>query len=150
MQSHFQVSLKPSLLHSEQLQVSQPVFVGEVLHPWDHFCSPPLDVLHQVRISYVLRTPGETSRTQSRGVGSPLLPYWPRFFWCSPACNWLSGLRIAGSWPVFPSSFQQGCTQFLHLPASTDGSDFHLRWNTKMVVSDAEHPAGLENFLHIK
>ena len=38
-------------------QLSQPVFVGELFHPWDHFCGPPLDVLQQVHISPLLRTP---------------------------------------------------------------------------------------------
>lgn len=31
-----------------------PVLVGEALHPSDHFCGPPLDMLQQVHISHVL------------------------------------------------------------------------------------------------
>jgi len=45
------------LLQAEQPQLSQPVLTGEVFHPWDYFCGPPLDTLQQVRVSPVLRTP---------------------------------------------------------------------------------------------
>ena len=46
-----------SLVQDEQPQLSQTDLVGEVFHPWDHFCGPPLDVLQQVCVSPVLRTP---------------------------------------------------------------------------------------------
>ncbi|KAK4827791.1 hypothetical protein QYF61_021744 [Mycteria americana] len=36
---------------------SQPVLVGEVFHPSDHFCGPPLDPLQQVHVCLVPRTP---------------------------------------------------------------------------------------------
>ncbi|KAK4815839.1 hypothetical protein QYF61_008442 [Mycteria americana] len=51
------VSLEPSLLQAEQPQLSQPVFIGEVFHPSDHFCGPPVDPLQQVHVLLVLRTP---------------------------------------------------------------------------------------------
>ena len=51
------VSFLSSEVQDEQPQLSQPILVGEVFHPWDHFCGPPLDVLQQVHISPVLRTP---------------------------------------------------------------------------------------------
>jgi len=46
-----------NLLQAEQPQLSQPVLVGEVFHPLDHFCGPPLKALQQVHVSPVLRTP---------------------------------------------------------------------------------------------
>jgi len=33
-----EVSPQPSLLQAEQPQLSQPVLIGEVLQPSDHFC----------------------------------------------------------------------------------------------------------------
>ena len=39
------VSPDPSLLQAEQLQISQPFFIGEVFHPSDHFCGLHLDLL---------------------------------------------------------------------------------------------------------
>ena len=38
-------------------QLSWPVLIGEVIHPLNHFCGFPLDMLQQVHISHVLRTP---------------------------------------------------------------------------------------------
>ena len=52
-----QVSPETSLLQAEQPQLSQPVLTGEVFYPSDQFCAPPLDVLQQVHVSPVLRTP---------------------------------------------------------------------------------------------
>ncbi|KAM9644853.1 uncharacterized protein ACIBXB_013062 [Morphnus guianensis] len=51
------VSLEPSLLQAEQPQLSQPVLTGEVFHPSDHFCGPPLDPLQEAHVFPVLRTP---------------------------------------------------------------------------------------------
>ena len=45
---------------------SQPLLVGEVFHPLDHFCGPPLDTLQQVRVSPVLRTPPRDAVLQGR------------------------------------------------------------------------------------
>ncbi|KAK4831138.1 hypothetical protein QYF61_015441, partial [Mycteria americana] len=42
---------------AEQPQLSQPVLVGEVLQPSDHFCGPPLDLLQQLHVLLVLRAP---------------------------------------------------------------------------------------------
>ena len=36
---------EPSLLQAEESQLSQPALIGEVFHPLDHFCGPPLDAL---------------------------------------------------------------------------------------------------------
>jgi len=89
-------------------------------------------------------TPGEVSPVQSRGAGSPTLPCWPHFFWCSPSYNWLSELQghIAGSCPachplVPPSAFQQGCAPSLYSlysPSCTCGGCYArpctwLSWN---------------------
>jgi len=49
--------MEPSLLQSEQPQLSQPVLVEEMFHLLDHVCGPPLDALQQVYGSPVLRTP---------------------------------------------------------------------------------------------
>lgn len=44
LESGNEVSLKPSVFQDER-QLSQPVFVGEVVHPPHHLCDPPLDCL---------------------------------------------------------------------------------------------------------
>ena len=44
----YHVSPQPSIFQAEQPQVSQPVLIWAVLHPLDHFCGPPLEVLQQV------------------------------------------------------------------------------------------------------
>ena len=51
------MSLEPSLLQAEQPQLSQAFLIGEVLRPSDHFCVRPLDLLQQVHVFPVLRTP---------------------------------------------------------------------------------------------
>ncbi|KAK4816418.1 hypothetical protein QYF61_016854 [Mycteria americana] len=45
------------LFKAEQPQLSQPVLIGEVFQPPDHFCGPPLDPLQQVHVFPVLRAP---------------------------------------------------------------------------------------------
>ncbi|KAK4823835.1 hypothetical protein QYF61_007084 [Mycteria americana] len=47
----------PTILIAEQPQLSQPVLVGEVLQPSDHFLGPPLDLLQQLHVVLVLRVP---------------------------------------------------------------------------------------------
>ncbi|KAK4815374.1 hypothetical protein QYF61_001362 [Mycteria americana] len=42
---------------AEQPQLSEPVLIGGVFHPSDHFCGPPLDPLQQVHVLPVLRAP---------------------------------------------------------------------------------------------
>ena len=57
----------------------------EVLHPFNHFCDPPLEELQQLHISPVLRTPHldaalqvrSDSTAPSRGAGSSPFPCWP-------------------------------------------------------------------------
>ncbi|KAK4816745.1 hypothetical protein QYF61_022297, partial [Mycteria americana] len=51
------VSPEPSLLQAEQPQFSQPVLIGEVFQPSDHFCGPLLDPLQQAHVFPVLRAP---------------------------------------------------------------------------------------------
>ena len=46
-----------SLLQTEQAQLPQPVFVGEVLQPPDHLSGPPLDSLQQLPVFLVLGAP---------------------------------------------------------------------------------------------
>ncbi|KAK4812888.1 LOW QUALITY PROTEIN: hypothetical protein QYF61_024244 [Mycteria americana] len=53
----YKVSLEPSLLQAEQPQLSQPVFIGEVLQPSDHLHGPPLDSLQQVHVLLMLGSP---------------------------------------------------------------------------------------------
>jgi len=43
----YNVTLEPSLLQAQQSQLSQLFLLGEVLHPSDHFCAPPLNLLQQ-------------------------------------------------------------------------------------------------------
>ncbi|KAK4830276.1 hypothetical protein QYF61_009369 [Mycteria americana] len=53
----YKVSLEPPLLQAEQPQLSQPVFIGEVLQPSDHLHGPPLDSLQQVHVLLMLEAP---------------------------------------------------------------------------------------------
>ncbi len=46
-----------SFLQIEQAQLSQPVFIGEVLQPSDRLCGPPLHPLEQLHIFLVLWAP---------------------------------------------------------------------------------------------
>ncbi|KAK4817891.1 hypothetical protein QYF61_002060 [Mycteria americana] len=64
---------------AEQAQLSQPVPVGEVLQPSDHFCGPPLDLLQQLHVPLVLRAPEldavlQVRSHQSRVEGQNHLP----------------------------------------------------------------------------
>ncbi|KAK4814100.1 hypothetical protein QYF61_008195 [Mycteria americana] len=73
------VSPQPSLLQAEQPQLSQPVLVGEVLQPLDHFHGPPLDLLQQLHVLLVLRAPEldavlQVRSHQSRVEGQNHLP----------------------------------------------------------------------------
>ncbi|KAK4824151.1 hypothetical protein QYF61_011229 [Mycteria americana] len=66
-------------LSAEQPQLSQPVLVGEVFQPSDHFHGPPLDLLQQVHVFCVLRAPEldaglQVGSHQSRAEGQNHLP----------------------------------------------------------------------------
>jgi len=79
MEGYTKVFLEPSLLQAEQSQLSQPFLTGEVFHPSDNFCGPPLDPLQQVHIFPVLRAPelngGLQVGSHQRGAaGQNLLP----------------------------------------------------------------------------
>ena len=54
-------------LWAEQPHLSQSFILGEVFHPSDYFCGPPLDLLQQVHVFLVLRAPELDARLQ---VGS--------------------------------------------------------------------------------
>ena len=51
------VSAQPSLLQAEQPQLSQPVLTGEMFHPSDHFCVPPLGLHQQGHVLLMLGAP---------------------------------------------------------------------------------------------
>ncbi|KAK4826701.1 hypothetical protein QYF61_010916 [Mycteria americana] len=53
----YKVFLEPSLLQAEQPQLSQPVFIGEVLQPSDHLHGSPLDLFQQVCVLLMLGAP---------------------------------------------------------------------------------------------
>ncbi|KAK4821092.1 hypothetical protein QYF61_013420 [Mycteria americana] len=53
----YKFSLEPSLLQAEQPQLSQTVFIGEVLQPSDHLRGPPLDSLQQLHVLLMLGAP---------------------------------------------------------------------------------------------
>ncbi|KAK4829890.1 hypothetical protein QYF61_007282 [Mycteria americana] len=53
----YKVSPEPSLLQAEQPQLSQPVFIGELLQPSDHLHGPSLDSLQQVHVLIMLGAP---------------------------------------------------------------------------------------------
>ena len=48
------VSPESSLLEDTQIQLPQPFSIGEVLLPFAHLCSPPLDLLTQLHTPPVL------------------------------------------------------------------------------------------------
>ena len=54
LEGHCKVSSEPSVLQAEEPQLSQPVFVGEVVQPSDHLCGPPLDLMQQLGVLLVL------------------------------------------------------------------------------------------------
>jgi len=64
------VFLEPSLLQAEQSQFSQPLFTGEVFHPSDRLCGPPLDPLQQVHVLLVLGAPELDTGLQVRSPQS--------------------------------------------------------------------------------
>ncbi|XP_068253163.1 ubiquitin-conjugating enzyme E2 W isoform X1 [Nyctibius grandis] len=53
----YEVSPEPSLLQAEEPQLSQPVFIGEVLQPFDHHRGPPLDSFQQLHVLLMLGAP---------------------------------------------------------------------------------------------
>ncbi|KAK4822933.1 hypothetical protein QYF61_023433 [Mycteria americana] len=62
-----------------QLSQPQPFLTGEVFHPSDHFCGPPLDPLQQLHVLLVLRAPEldavlQVGSHQSRAEGQNHLP----------------------------------------------------------------------------
>ncbi|KAK4824308.1 hypothetical protein QYF61_013053 [Mycteria americana] len=66
-------------VQAEQPQLSQPVLVGEVLQPSDHFRGPPLGPLQQLHVLLVLRAPEldavlQVGSHQSRVEGQNPLP----------------------------------------------------------------------------
>ena len=71
----------------EHPQLSQPVLVGEVFHPLDHFCGLSLVMLQQVHVFPVLRTSHLVAVSQARShsaeqrVRITSLPCWPHLFW---------------------------------------------------------------------
>ena len=62
-----EISPEPSLLQAEKTQFSQPVFIGEVLQPPDHFCGPALDLLHQLHILLIMLGIGELNTVLQLG-----------------------------------------------------------------------------------
>ena len=48
LEGHYKVPSEPSLLHSEEPQLLQPVLIGEALQLSDHLHGPPLDLLQQL------------------------------------------------------------------------------------------------------
>ncbi|KAK4816254.1 hypothetical protein QYF61_013888 [Mycteria americana] len=62
------LDLTDSRSQAEQPQLSQPVLVGEMLQPSDHFCGPPLDLLQELHVLLVLRAPELDAVLQYRQV----------------------------------------------------------------------------------
>ena len=57
---------EPFLLQPNEIQLPQPVSIGEVLQPFAHLCSPPLDLLTQLHTPPVL---GSQAQRQSSRWG---------------------------------------------------------------------------------
>ena len=113
LKGHYQITSQPFLLQAEEPQLSQPVLIGEVFHPMDHICNPPLDVLQQIHVSPVQRTPLvdvvlQVRSHQCRAEGQDHLSR-PAGHASSDAIQsgWFSGLQghIAGNHPASPRSF---------------------------------------------
>ncbi|XP_074950717.1 tyrosine-protein phosphatase non-receptor type 5 isoform X2 [Phalacrocorax aristotelis] len=60
---------------SEQPQISQPVLIGEVLQPLDHFCGPPLDPL-QLSMSFLCWGPRSWTQYSRWGLTRAELRFW--------------------------------------------------------------------------
>ncbi|KAK4821719.1 LOW QUALITY PROTEIN: hypothetical protein QYF61_000262 [Mycteria americana] len=75
----YKVSLQPSLLEAEQPQLSQAVFIGEVLQPSDHLHGPPLDSFQQVHVLLTLGPP-ELNAVLQPGI-------WLAFWAASTDCH---------------------------------------------------------------
>ena len=133
----FQVSPGSSLLQTEQPQVCQLVLIGEVFHPLDHFCGPPLDTLQQV--APVLRTPHlhrilHVKSHQCRAEGQGLLP-WPADHTSFDVTQDMVGflgregtllahVQLAIHQYLW-TPFQQACALFLHPLTFTDCGGCH-------------------------
>ena len=63
LEGRYKIPPDPSLLQAEEPQLSQPAFVGEVLQPCDHLCSPPLDPLYS-SVSFLWWGPPELGVSQ--------------------------------------------------------------------------------------
>jgi len=85
-----------SLLQTDQAQLPQPVFAGEVLQLSVRLHGPPLDPLQQLHNSPILggprsgcSTPVGSSWEQSREKWSPPpCPCWPPLFWWRSGYHW--------------------------------------------------------------
>ncbi|KAK4812348.1 hypothetical protein QYF61_017125 [Mycteria americana] len=121
---------------AEQPQLSQPVLVGEVFHPSDHFCGPSLDPLQQVHVFPVLRAPEldtilQVGSHQGRAEGQDHLPrllatlLWmqPRIrlaFWAVSAHCWL----MSSFSPIStPKSFSAGLLSITSSPTCIETED---------------------------
>ena len=150
MKAYSQVSPKPSILQSKLPQLSQSLLTGEVFHPSNHFCGHPVDVLQQVHISLVLRTPLmdtvlQVESHQCREAGSPPLTCWSSSIWCNPSYGWLFGLwrHISGSHPTChppghstTGPFQKDYALSLHPSACAVSGSFHDSGANKKFITD--------------
>ncbi|KAK4808555.1 hypothetical protein QYF61_009858 [Mycteria americana] len=112
LEGFYKVSRQPSLLQAEQPQLSQPVLVGEVLQPSDHFCGPPLDPLQQLHVLLVLRAPELDAVLQLWSHQSR--PRIPLAFWAaSTHCRLTSSFSSIST----PKSFSTGLLSITSSPS---------------------------------
>ena len=57
MEGHYKVPPEPSVIQAEELQLSQPVPIDEVLWASGHICALPLELLEQLDVLIVLGAP---------------------------------------------------------------------------------------------
>jgi len=97
--------MRSSLLQTEQVQLSQPFFVRDVLQPSEHLHGPPLDLLQHLHIFPKLVAPGldavlqmESHKDRAEGdnplpqpAATPLLmqPNTLLAFWAASTHFWL-------------------------------------------------------------
>jgi len=129
-----EISLEPSLLQAEQVQLPQPVFVGEVLQPSEHLCGPSLDLLLLLHIFPVLRAPGldavlqmgpHEGRAEADNPTLSLLPTpllkQPRVllaFWAASArCKVMVSFSTASTPMSFSSGLLSDLNALIHYPS---------------------------------
>ncbi|KAK4815949.1 hypothetical protein QYF61_010443 [Mycteria americana] len=119
-------------LPAEQPKLSQPILVGEVLQPSDHFCGPPLDPLQQLHVLLVLRAPE---------LDAVLQPWIRLAFWAASAhCQLMSSFfqkpqtnSVNQHGPGISDGVgkSKGCLELILLRDVKTNKDFYKNFSSK-------------------